>query len=57
MVIFYKIWKNTNEIQLTKNKMDLNNRIMKNNPPYLETEEWIHGKKYSEQEKTLVPMA
>ena len=26
MVIFYKKWKKYNEIQLTKNKMDLNNR-------------------------------
>ena len=26
MVLFYKIWKKYNEIQLTKNKMDLNNR-------------------------------
>ena len=25
MVIFYKIWKKYNEIQLTKSKMDLNN--------------------------------
>ena len=28
MVIFYKKWKKYNEIQLTKNKLDLNNRIM-----------------------------
>ena len=33
MVIFYKIYKNGNEIQLTKNKMDLNNRNMKSSPP------------------------
>ena len=33
MVIFYKIWKKYNEIQLTKNKMDLNNREMTNRPP------------------------
>ena len=26
MEIFYKKWKKYNEIQLTKNKMDLNNR-------------------------------
>ena len=31
MVFFYK-WKNQNEIQLTINKMDLNNRKMKNHP-------------------------
>ena len=30
MVLFYKIWENYNEIQLTKNEMDLNNRKMKN---------------------------
>ena len=29
MVLFYKIWKNYNEIQLTKNKKDLNNRKLK----------------------------
>ena len=33
MVVFYKIWKNCNEIQLTKNKIDLKNRKMKNHPP------------------------
>ena len=33
MLLFYKIWKNYNEIQLTKNKMDLNNRKMKNHLP------------------------
>ena len=33
MVIFYKKWKKHNEIQLTKNKMDLNIRKMINNPP------------------------
>ena len=32
MVIFYKIWKKYNEFQLTKNKMDLNNRKIKNRP-------------------------
>ena len=26
MVVFYKIWKKYNEIQLTKNKMDFNNK-------------------------------
>ena len=33
MVIFYKKWKKYNEIQLAKNKMDLNNRKMTNHPP------------------------
>ena len=33
MELFYKIWKKRNEIQLTKNKMDLNNRKMTNRPP------------------------
>ena len=33
MVIFYKKWKNYNKIQLTKNKMNLNNRKMINHPP------------------------
>ena len=33
IIIFYKKWKKYNEIQLTKNKMDLNNRKMKNHPP------------------------
>ena len=33
MVIFYKNWKKYNEIQLTKNKMDLNIRKMTNHPP------------------------
>ena len=33
MVLFYKIWKKYNEIQLTKNKMDLNNRTMNHPPP------------------------
>ena len=33
MVIFYKIWKKFNEIQLTKNKMDLNILKMTNHPP------------------------
>ena len=32
MVIFYKKWKKYNEIQLTKNKMDLNNQKMTNHP-------------------------
>ena len=29
MVIFYKTWKKCHEIQLTKNKMDLNKSKMK----------------------------
>ena len=33
MVIFYKKMKKYNEIQLTKNKMDLNIRKMTNHPP------------------------
>ena len=33
MVIFYKKWKKYNEIQLTKNKMDLNIRKMTTHPP------------------------
>ena len=33
MVIFYKKWKKSNEIQLTKSKMDLNIRKMTNHPP------------------------
>ena len=32
--MFYKKWKKyTEKIQLAKNKMDLNNRKMKNHPP------------------------
>ena len=33
MVIVYKKWKKYNEIQLTKNKMDLNIRKMTKNQP------------------------
>ena len=33
MVIFYKKWEKHNKIQLTKNKMDLNNQKMTNHPP------------------------
>ena len=33
MVIFCKKWKKYDEIQLTKNKMDLNIRKMTNHPP------------------------
>ena len=32
MVTFYKKWKKHNEIQLTKNKTDLNIRKMTNHP-------------------------
>ena len=34
-VVFYKILKTYNEIQLTKNKMDQNNQKIKNNSPSL----------------------
>ena len=33
VVIFYKKWKKYNEIQLTKNKMDLNIQKITNHPP------------------------
>ena len=33
MVIFYKKWKKYNEIQLTKNKMGINDRKIINHPP------------------------
>ena len=33
MVAFYKIWKKYNEIILTKNKKDLNNKKIKYHPP------------------------
>ena len=33
ILIFYKKLKKYNELQLTKNKIDLNTRIMKNHPP------------------------
>ena len=39
MVIFNKKWKKYNEIQLTKNKMDLNIRKMTNHPPSPEADE------------------
>ena len=39
MVILYKKWKKYNEIQLTKNKMDLNIRKMTNHPPSPEKNE------------------
>ena len=33
MVVFYKIWKKQDEIQLPTNKMDLNNQKMENHQP------------------------
>ena len=33
MVVIYKKWKKYNELQLTKNKIDLNNLKIKNHPP------------------------
>ena len=33
MVLFYELWKNYNEIKLTKNKMNLYNRKMTIHPP------------------------
>ena len=33
IVVLYMIWKTYNEIQLPKNKMDLNNRKIKNHSP------------------------
>ena len=41
VIIFYKKWKKSNEIQLTKNKMDLNIRKMTNHPP---SPDIIHNK-------------
>ena len=41
MVIFYKKWKKYNEIQLTKNKMDVNIRKMTNHSPSPEVKELI----------------
>ena len=37
MVIFFKKWKKYNEIQLTKNKMDIYIGKMTNHPPSPET--------------------
>ena len=34
VVLFYKKWKKYNEIHLTKNKIDLNNRKMTSHPPF-----------------------
>ena len=48
MYSFQKIWKNYNEIQLTKNKMDSNSRIMKNHPPSPESEVWEGSRKIKE---------
>ena len=35
MVMFYNKWRKYNEIQLTKNKVGLNNRKIKNHRPSL----------------------
>ena len=40
MAIFYKTWKKYDEIQLTKNEMDLNMKNMTNHPPSIE-KPWI----------------
>ena len=46
MLVFYNIGKMDNEIQLTKNKMDLNNRKMLSHPPSPKEDgknkEWIY---------------
>ena len=52
MVIFNKKWKKYNEIQLTKNKMDLNIRKMTNHPPspverQIKTQSKYNNKKYN----------
>ena len=52
MVILYKKWKKYNEIQLTKNKMDLNIRKMTNHPPSHENKillYFIRTMKFNEQ--------
>ena len=43
MAIFYKKLKKYNEIQLTKNKMDLNNQKMTNHPPSPEHSNRFHA--------------
>ena len=47
MLIFYKTWKKCNEIQLTKNKMDLNKLKMKNIKAWLEFEPNLPGGRYT----------
>ena len=47
MVIFYKKFKNYNEIQLTKNKMDLNIRKMTNHPSSPDQYGKFNGTKYN----------
>ena len=42
MIFFHKKWKKHYEIQLTKNKMDLNNRKMKNHPSSTIPRDKIH---------------
>ena len=56
MVIFYKKWKKYNEIQLTKNKMDLNIRKMKNHPHSPERYKKGHklGYSYNAQTQTHI---
>ena len=55
MVIFYKKWKKYNEIQLTKNKMDLNIRKMTNHPPSLGiSEKYVDGYKIAEVDLTVL---
>ena len=39
MVIFYTKWKKYNEIQMIKNKMDLNNRKMTNHSIIINTKQ------------------
>ena len=42
LLVFYQRWKKYNEIQLTKNKMDLNDRKIKNHP--FSPENWVKHK-------------
>ena len=46
MVIFYKKWKKYNEIELTKNKINLNIRKMTNHPSFPEQQESNKIKKW-----------
>ena len=55
LVKFYKKWKKHNEIQLTKNNMDLNNRKMTNHPPSAAGREY--GKKVKLARINEVPTA
>ena len=47
MITFCKKWKKYNEIQLTKNKMDLNIRKITNHPP-------SPGSKYNNNKQNVV---